>query len=69
MIIKGSQIINTYLDCYGLIVLEQYSTEFGMKVIISITPEQFNAIENWVFKNRDDIELAWNEGVEDDFNS
>jgi hypothetical protein len=66
MIIKGSQIINTYLDCDGLIVLEQYSTEFGVKVTISITPEQFNAIENWVFKNRDEIKLTWNEGVSDE---
>lgn len=66
MIIKGSQIINTYLDCDGLIVLEQYSTEFGKPVTISITPEQFNIIENWVFKNKDEIELAWNDGVSDE---
>lgn len=66
MIIKGSQIINTYLDCDGFIVLEQYSTEFGKPVTISINYEQFKAIEHFVFKNKEEIELLWNDGVSDE---
>jgi hypothetical protein len=69
MIIKGSQSIDASFDGNGYILLEQYSIEFGKTVTILITLEQYNNIENFVFRNKDELELLWNDGVKDDSNS
>lgn len=66
MVIKGSQSINIFFTTDGHIELQQYSTEFGKSVAISFNYEQFKAIEHFVFKNKDEIELAWNDGVSDE---
>ena len=68
MVIKDSPGVNVYFDKDGFILLRQYSEDLGTSTI-SLTMEQFEKIEHWFFKNKDEIELAWNEGVEDDSNS
>ena len=65
MIIKESLGINIYFDKKGFVILRQYSEAFGTSTIC-LTMDQLEKIEHWFFKNKDEIELAWNEGVEDD---
>lgn len=66
MILKPSLAVNASYDDNGYICIEQYSTEFGKLVTIKLTKDQFDLIENFVFKNKDEIELSWNEGIDDE---
>jgi hypothetical protein len=50
----------------GEIYIEQYDENWCDMVRCCLSPEQFRAIENWFFANRDLIDSAWNNGVEDD---
>lgn len=47
----------------GKICIEQWSDLLERPVEIKLTLEQFNKIETFVFKNKEEIELLWNEGV------
>lgn len=69
MELKGTQAVNVYLNNAGYICIEQNSTEFGKIVEVQLTPDQFGIIENWAFKNKESIELSWNDGVGDDTES
>ena len=50
----------------GRIFIEQYDENFKDMVRCYLSPEQFMAIQNWFFNNRDEINSNWNMGVEDD---
>lgn len=69
MELKGIEAATVRISTSGNICIEQYSHSIGSPVEIYLTPQQFNNIETFVFKNRTDIELLWNEGVENDSNS
>ena len=69
MKLKSSSSVDVSLEANGKICIEQFSLAAEMLVEIHLTIEQFNSIANWVFKNKDEIELTWNEGVENDSNS
>lgn len=69
MELKGIEAATVRISTSGNICIEQYSHSMGAPVEIYLTLQQFNNIETFVFKNRDDIELLWNEGVENDSNS
>jgi hypothetical protein len=66
MELKGIAPVEVFTTNGGRIEIKQNSIEFGKPVSIFITLDQFSKIEHWVFKNKDEIELAWNEGVEDE---
>jgi hypothetical protein len=66
MELKGTKSAHVDLNSQGKIVIEQWSDDFDQPVMIYLTLDQFEAIGNWVFKNRGEIELAWNDGVEDE---
>lgn len=63
---KGIETANVVISSSGKIRIEQYSADHGEPVRIFLTLDQFKQIENWVFKNNDEIELAWNDGVENE---
>ena len=69
MIIKGIEPVEVFITNGGKIAIKQEAIEFGEPVVIFLSSDQFAKIEHWVFKNKDQIELLWNEGVEDDSNS
>ena len=64
MIFKGTPSTAIGITTDGSIYLEQYSTEFGKLVKVYITLDQFNNLETWVLRNKEEIEIAWNEGIE-----
>jgi len=66
MKLKSTQSANVDWDSEGNIIIEQWSDYLHMSVTITLTLEQIQAIENWVFKGRDEIEMAWNNGVAND---
>jgi hypothetical protein len=63
---KSTEGFNVFLNKEGKITIEQESYEFGKLVHVCLTLEQFYAIGYWVLEHKDDIELVWNDGVEDD---
>jgi ATP-dependent helicase YprA (DUF1998 family) len=69
MQMKSVEGLEVYITKEGKIALEQHSFEFGERVYVYLTLEQFNSLESWVFKNKDEIEAMWNGGVEDDLES
>lgn len=66
MELKGTESVEFFITVGGKIGIRQDAIEFGEPVCVFLTLDQFSKIEHWVFKNKDEIELAWNEGVEDD---
>jgi len=66
MRLKSVESVDVYITQEGKIALEQESLEFGERVYIYLTLEQFKSLDSWVFKNKDEIELAWNEGKDDE---
>ena len=69
MELKHTMAATVEIDSDGRICLQQYDEGSGTVTEIYLTLEQFKCIENWVFKNRDEIELTWNGGVYDEANS
>ena len=69
MQMKSVEGLKAYITKEGKIALEQNSIEFGERVYVYLTLEQFNSLESWVFKNKDEIESIWNGGVEDGLES
>ena len=66
MNIKSTKSANVSFNNQGKIVIEQWSDDLEQPVPIYLTLDQLEAINNWVFKNRVEIELAWNDGVENE---
>ncbi len=66
MELKGIEAVEVFITVGGKIAIRQDAIEFGEPVCVFITLDQFSKIEHWVFKNKDEIELTWNDGVEDD---
>ena len=69
MKLKEIESTDVIITTNGKIGLRQYCLEHGDAVCLFITLDQFKQIENGIFKNKDEIELLWNVGVEDDSNS
>jgi len=65
MELKGIEAVEVFITIGGKIGIRQDSIEFGEPVVVFLSLDQFAAIENWVFKNKDEIDLAWNNGVEE----
>ncbi len=66
MELKAVKSVHVDFNSQGKIVIEQWSDDFDQPVTIYLTPEQFRAIENWFFNGKEEIELAWNDGVENE---
>ena len=65
MQLKGNDAVEVFLTVGGKIAIRQ-DCAFGESESVFLTLDQFAKIEDWIFKNKDEIVLAWNEGVEDD---
>ena len=65
MELKGIEAVEVFTTVGGKIGIKQESIEFGKPVCVFITLDQFAEIENWVFRNKDEIDSAWNNGVEE----
>lgn len=63
---KSIEGFSVFINTEGKIAIEQESFEFGKTVCVFLTLDQFDALSNWVFVNKDEIDLVWNDGVEDD---
>ncbi len=55
-----------FINHEGKIAIEQDSYEFGKPVQVYLTTEQFETLGHWVYKNKAEIELTWNEGLENE---
>ena len=66
MKLKKVEGLHIYQTVDGRIAISQDSFEYGKRVDVFLTLEQFNSLESWVFKNKDEIEADWNGGVEDE---
>jgi hypothetical protein len=66
MNLKGTKSAHVEFNSEGKIVIEQWSDDLEQPVTIYLTYDQFVAIESWLFRNREDISLAWNNGVENE---
>jgi hypothetical protein len=66
MRIKSVEGLEACITKDGKIALKQDSLEYGKTVVIYLTLQQFDSLESWVFKNKDEIESTWNGGAEDD---
>jgi hypothetical protein len=49
----------------GKIAIKQYSFAHEMNVEIYLTLDQFDKLETWVLRNKEEIQCAWNDGVEE----
>lgn len=56
--------VEVYITNNGRIALKQDSIEYGQPTVTFLTLNQFSVIEDWVFRNRDEIDLLWNDGIE-----
>jgi hypothetical protein len=65
MNLKSIKSANVSFNSQGKIVIEQWDDNLNHPVMIFLTLDQFEALDTWVFRNRADIELAWNSGVDD----
>jgi hypothetical protein len=66
MELKGIEAVEVFMTVGGKIGIRQDAIEFGEPVCVFITLDQFSKIEHWVFQNKDEIELTWNDGVENE---
>jgi len=66
MNLKGTKSAHVDFTSEGKIVIEQWSDDLEQPVTIYLSYDQLAAIEGWAFKMKDDIELAWNDGVENE---
>jgi hypothetical protein len=64
MKLKDTEALEIFITKHGRIAIRQDSIEHGEPVLIFITLEQFAKIEDWVFKNKEEIEIIWNEGID-----
>jgi hypothetical protein len=62
---KDVEGFHVYATQGGKIAIVQNSFEFGRDVHVFLTLEQFDKLETWVLRNKEEIELAWNDGVEE----
>jgi len=63
---KETKLTDVGIASDGKIYIEQFDADCEGPTYVFLSLDQFNKIEGWVFKNRDEIELAWNGGVEND---
>jgi len=64
MKLKGTQSVRVDFTEAGTIVLEQLCDITNEFIYIYLTLEQFDSLETWVLRNKEEIECAWNSGVE-----
>ena len=50
----------------GKICIYQFCKISNQPVEVHLTLEQFDSLETWILRNKDEIECAWNGGVEYD---
>jgi hypothetical protein len=66
MKLKPTEAVYFGYQTNGRIYIEQRNEVYSDVIRCYLSPEQFRAIENWFFTNKDAIDAAWNMGVEDD---
>ena len=64
MNLKSTKSANVSFNNQGKIVIEQWSDDFGKPVTFYLTADQLQQIDSWAFRNKEEIEAAWNDGVE-----
>lgn len=64
MKLKDTEALEIFISKHGKIVLRQYCPEDDGIVNIYLTLDQFAKIEDWVFKNKEEIEIIWNDGIQ-----
>ena len=64
MELKATKSAHVDFNSQGKIVIEQWSDDFNQPVTIYLTIDQVRKIDMWAWRNKDEIEAAWNEGVE-----
>jgi hypothetical protein len=65
MKLKDVDPVEVIITTNGKIGIRQDSNDYDSDCVF-ITLDQFLKIENWVFKNKEEIELAWNDGLENE---
>ena len=63
MELKSTKSAHVSLNGQGKIVIEQWSDDLNKPVTIYLTYDQIKEIDMWAFRNKDEIEDAWNNGV------
>ncbi len=69
MQLKGNRSALVTITTDGKISIEQYSSFLNKVVEIHLTLDQFELLGKYVLNNISDIEMLWNDGVENDSNS
>lgn len=64
--LKGTQGVEFYITHGGLIGIKQESFEYGKKVDVYLTLEQFEHLQLMVEDFKDELNDLWNKGVEVD---
>jgi hypothetical protein len=63
MELKGTKSVHVDFNNQGKIVIEQWSDDLNKPVTIYLTRDQLQQIDMWLFRNAEEIEAAWNDGV------
>lgn len=63
MELKSVNSANVTFDNNGMIVIEQISESLEKVVAIYLTLSQIQEIDMWAYKNKEEIEAAWNSGI------
>lgn len=65
MKLKEIEAIEIFITVGGRIAIKQQSIDCG-DVYVFLTLDQFEIVKDWVANNKQEIELAWNNGIEVD---
>jgi hypothetical protein len=63
MELKGTKSVHVDFNNQGKIIIEQWSDDLNKPVTIYLTRDQLQQIDMWLFRNAEEIEAAWNDGV------
>lgn len=63
MELKATKSVHVDFNSQGKIVIEQWSDDHNKPVTIYLTRDQLQQIDMWLFRNAEEVEAAWNDGV------
>jgi hypothetical protein len=66
MNLKSTKSANVSFNSQGKIVIDQWSDDLNKLVTIYLTIDQLQQIDMWAFRYKEEIEAAWNDGVENE---
>jgi hypothetical protein len=61
---KEQYVSSAWISASGYVCIEQFEHSIGEKVVVMITPDQFEAIANMVNQSSMFIKVNWNNGAE-----